>query len=428
MAAAKQFRLQTKNIFLTFPQCDYQLHDFNDKVKDFFGDNLEKYVVCQESHLDGQPHLHAAIALKQKIRTSDVRHFDSLVDPPKHPNIDSKFKGGALKAFQYVMKAGNYLSDLPEFDLQAFISLATKKRATTPSMMISTLSELTPGLSEEAQLDRLLEDYPEYVLQHPSQVTLFLSLRSQKARRDSLAQARQIPVHVRPADSQSNIYNIQIADWLNLRLRNPNSPHRFHQLWVKGGPGIGKTSLIRMMEQAFRLQVYWWSKDELWFDDYSDGQYELIVLDEYRCEKKITHLNPILSNDTVPLSRRGRAPVVKRDILPVIIFSNFTPEEAYHKIAESQPARLAPLLDRLIVVEVPAGGLIRIVPTAPHVEFPLIDPPEEDDEFGSRLYEDTVLEPPTPEPIIFDLAQECSDEDLIDPTIALRRDFHNWIK
>ena len=117
----------------------------------------------------------------------------------------------------------------------------------------------------------------------------------------------------------------------------------------QGTPGAGKTTMISNLETWFKLRVYWWPRDEAWWDGYEDGAYDLIVLDEFKSQKKITELNPILSGDTVPLSRRRAPPYVKRENLPVIILSNYLPEECFHRCTSQA---LAPLLDRLEIVEV----------------------------------------------------------------------------
>ena len=112
-----------------------------------------------------------------------------------------------------------------------------------------------------------------------------------------------------------------------------------------------------MMEEIYSLSIYRWPKDERWWDLYGDGQYDLIVLDEFRSQKMITELNPILSGDPTTLSRRGMSPITKRDILPVIVMSNYTPEECFPSANEH--GKLEPLLDRITVVK--CEGPIRIV-------------------------------------------------------------------
>ena len=70
----------------------------------------------------------------------------------------------------------------------------------------------------------------------------------------------------------------------------------------------------------------------------------------------ITDLNPILSGDPISLTP-WMAPVEKRDKLPVIIMSNYTPEECFPNANEH--GKLEPLLDRIIVVK--CDGPIRLV-------------------------------------------------------------------
>jgi len=41
-----------------------------------FGDRVEKLAVCQELHQNGDPHLHAYLKLKDKIKTKDCHLFD----------------------------------------------------------------------------------------------------------------------------------------------------------------------------------------------------------------------------------------------------------------------------------------------------------------------------------------------------------------
>ena len=79
----------------------------------------------------------------------------------------------------------------------------------------------------------------------------------------------------------------------------------------------------------------------------------------------ITELNPILSGDPTTLSRRGMSPITKRDILPVIIMSNYTPEECFPSANEH--GKLEPLLDRITVVK--CEGPIRIVEGQPAEDF-----------------------------------------------------------
>jgi len=354
---AKSFEIRTKQLFLTFPRCDTPLLEFHSAINTLFSSNIEKGVVSQENHEDGGKHLHAAICLKKTFRSKNARCFDHLVTPSMHGDIQGRFKGGVKKAFKYVMKEGNYLP-LPnetQFDLNLFMQGTVR----------STIShEIIEAIKEGKTLDDLEDSHPEYLLTHLVSVERFLSFKDLKQKRLRFARAQHEEVHVSAADGYSFTWNNQIASWLSLNLRQKRT-HRQKQIWIQAPPGAGKTSLIMWLEKMYNLSIYYWPRDEKWWDGYSDGAYDLIVLDEYRAQKMITELNPILSGDPTPLSRRNAPPLVKRDMLPVMILSNFHPACCYTKVSESQ---LAPLLDRLILVEVPPGEVIRIEVLMPQPE------------------------------------------------------------
>lgn len=365
---SEKFQLNTKSLFLTYPQCDFPLEEFLRNIDIFFDKNIEKCIVAQETHMDGNKHLHAAICLKKPYRSKSADCLDHLA--LQHPNISGRFKGGWKKAFKYVMKEGNFLLLPRDLDVQSLLSSGTKK-----TEKISTL------VRSGASLDAIDDQEPAYMLMHLQQVQRYASFIELKKKRSEFAQAQLKKVLVEPAEGYSTDWNREIASWLEKNIRQKRS-HRQKQLWIKAPGGVGKTTTIMNLEKWFNLSIYWWPKDEKWWDGYSDGAFDLIVLDEFRAQKMITELNPILSGDPHPCSRRNAPPLVKRDNLPVIILSNFNPMECYHKAHMSQ---LAPLLDRIDIVEIPEGGLMRI-----EERFPPPPPPPS----PTVVFDDTPEDPP----------------------------------
>lgn len=337
------FRLNSKSIFLTYPQCSYPLPDFIQNIESLFGTNIEKCIAAQEHHADGNTHLHAAICLKNPLQTKNARFFDLLAQA--HPNIMGRFTGGWKKAFKYVMKEGNFLTLPKDLDLNLLL-----KKKDSKTEMICELVRSGAGL------DAIDDEAPGYMLQHLRAVQHYHSFFELKKKRSEFAMAQALKVRVKPAELYSSDWNQAIASWLSTNIRQKRE-HRQKQLWIKAPGGVGKTTTMMNLERIFKLSIYWWPKDEKWWDGYSDGAFDLIVLDEFRAQKMITELNPILSGDPHPCSRRNAPPLVKRDNLPVIILSNFSPMECYHKAPMSA---LNPLLDRLEYVEIPEGGLLRI--------------------------------------------------------------------
>lgn len=366
-SSSSRFSLRSKSIFLTFPQCDFSLEEFQTNLIEFFGDILKIGICCQEEHEDEGLHLHAAISLSDSFRTTNPRVFDKLVSPPKHPNIQKRFTGGVAKAFAYVAKDGNWLPLPADKLLEVQEILKTKQKIS---------EKIVKAIKSGQTLDEIDEDHPTYLLLNLKRVRDYSDFQGLKSKRSHFAEASLQKVFVRAAPGYSNSSNRAIAGWLRQNIRQTRS-HRQKQLWIQAPPGAGKTSLILMLEKEFNLSVYYWPKDEQWMDGYSDGAYDLILLDEFRAQKRITDLNPILSGDPTPVSRRGSAPVIKRDILPVIILSNFNPHECFHKCTAAQ---IAPLVDRLTIVI--CDSFIRIIPISEleWVNF-LIDENESDDEY-----------------------------------------------
>lgn len=356
------FRLQSKSIFLTFPQCDYPLNEFRDSIEKYFGSNLEKGVVSQEKHKDGNFHLHAAICLAQPVNSRDPKLFDKLVEPPKHPNIQGRFTGGMLKAFDYVMKEGNYLPlNEKSFDLKEFCELSKKRKNSRAALIVKEFEEAPPEV--------VMENNKDFMLLHGKHMQAYVAWRQKVERRSKFVKALTQKVYVVPAPGYYTPWNVEIASWLTTNIRQPRKK-RQKQLWIQGEGGIGKTTMREMIEEWYSLSVYLWPRDEKWWDSYGDGEYDIIILDEFRSQKMITELNPILSGDSIELSRRGQAPVIKKDNLPVIILSNHSPEECFPNASEAGSrgeAGFRALLDRLTVVK--CDGPIRIVQGRPPEEI-----------------------------------------------------------
>jgi len=366
------FSINSKSIFLTVPQCETPLEEFAQHIREFFGNNLEHGIACQERHQDGNSHLHAALTLRKPFRSRDVTIFDQLAG--KHPNIEGRFKGGPKRAYEYVAKEGNYciLPTPDSLELDEFLNSGKKE---------TKASKIARMISSGSHLDEVDEEEPGYLLQHLKSIQLYESFQALKARRAAFAKVSGQLATVQPVASFDSSWNRAIASWWNQNLRVPRV-HRQKQLWLVAKEGAGKTIMIEMLEKAFGLSIYYWPTGEAWNDAYQDGTYDMMLFDEFHGSQiTITRLNQIASGDTLSLSRRGAPPILKRDKLPIVVLSNYTPSEAY---ANSPLTKIGPLLDRFTVVTVPERGKIRIEPMPPTIpntpSSPL--PSEEEEEEG----------------------------------------------
>lgn len=142
--------------------------------------------------------------------------------------------------------------------------------------------------------------------------------------------------------------DVVICNWLNKNIKKPRI-HKQKQLYIHGPPNVGKTGLILKLEQM--LRVYHCPMDEEFYDEYSDSDYDIIVLDEFKSSKKITFLNKLLEGAPMSLRKKG-AQLLKRKNLPIVICSNYTLQEAYHNVQAMEPQRIDLLERRLEIVEV----------------------------------------------------------------------------
>lgn len=104
------------------------------------------------------------------------------------------------------------------------------------------------------------------------------------------------------------------------------------------------------------------------------GLYDVIIADEYRTQLKIQELNRIADGSVITLSRRGLPPVLKTDRLPMIVMSNYTPQEAYHKAWAADEPGIKALMERFHVVYFDDREAIRITVEGSEPPVALINP------------------------------------------------------
>lgn len=98
---APAFNFQAQTIFLTYPQCTLTKEELLLALQDRF--DVKDYIVAQELHADGTPHLHAYLKLEARIhkRTADFADIQGF-----HPNITAPRSVKAV--MKYVSKVGDF--------------------------------------------------------------------------------------------------------------------------------------------------------------------------------------------------------------------------------------------------------------------------------------------------------------------------------
>lgn len=107
--AQRQFKFQSKRIFLTYPQAEI---DNNELYAFCYTFGTIKYaVIAKELHQDGNPHCHAVIEYAKRLDFRDTRKFDFM---GHHPSIEKP--RNFMAAINYCKKDNNYVEfgDSPE--------------------------------------------------------------------------------------------------------------------------------------------------------------------------------------------------------------------------------------------------------------------------------------------------------------------------
>lgn len=334
------FCLQCSKILLTFPQCTLSPDQALERCKKF--ETLLWAIVAQEKHQDGSPHLHVVMMFKEKLRLQGKKGM-SVLDEIGGKHGDYKAVGkrtcDLVNTVKYVVKDGNYVTH--GIDVENFLSQSKPNAKANSGVWAAAASKLVAGTTI-ADLNAWNPSFVCNNLKKLQDYSQWLARRADQTKKELLVRVGQeIPTSS----------GLKLIAWMNLNLtldQTGSRPMRQKQLWLYGPPGIGKTTLCLTLSNY--LRIYTVPNDEDFYDDYEDECYDLVVFDEFKGQKKIQWMNSFLDGQPKPLRKKG-SQYVKRKNLPCIILSNFSPAQCYHKAFNQHASQLAPLLDRLEIIE-----------------------------------------------------------------------------
>ncbi|AUM61844.1 Rep [uncultured virus] len=306
----RKFRLNCKNLFLTWPKNDTDPSDVMGALLDRFGyDNVSYICVSQEEHKDGDPHLHALVCLKEKC---DIKNSADLnvAAGGKQGNYQSTRK--VKDVYKYVQKGGKFVEhgEFPQTD--------TEKKS----------SLIANAIRNGQSLEQVEEMDPAFFMLHMRLLTSYQQFQQRKKIR--LTPPR-LPM----------IYSFRKT---LIEIGYPRV-HKQKQYWICGPPNSGKTSLILdLSTEGFRGYEIPTNND---FSLYDDHMYDFAYIDEFRGALTIQFLNLWLEGSKQTLNYKGGSYQKQRNILTFII-SNFGPYEVYHKCAQSEINALSTRLEIIL--------------------------------------------------------------------------------
>lgn len=125
------FRFNAQRAFLTYAQCPLTADQlYAHLIANLADVVITEYAIGQETHQDGNLHLHAYIQFDRKYSTRNERAFDIIDEGiTYHPNIQSPRSAKAV--IEYVTKDGNFIASpgitLPKKGWATIIDEATSK-------------------------------------------------------------------------------------------------------------------------------------------------------------------------------------------------------------------------------------------------------------------------------------------------------------
>lgn len=155
------FRLSTKQLFLTYPQCNLSKENAWIHLEELLRPKkIIQYVVAHELHLNGDDHLHCYIKLEKVVETQNEKYFDlpkTLVAADGDNSNTSLFWHGNYQGcrsmknvLKYCTKKEDYISN---FDVDDVLNKGSNTKKIIAQQIMSGLeTELT-----------ILEKYPQYL-------------------------------------------------------------------------------------------------------------------------------------------------------------------------------------------------------------------------------------------------------------------------
>lgn len=235
----KEFRLNTAQIFLTYSQCSLEPNTILDNLKKLDKLNIKNYIIAQESHKDGNKHIHVYLLLNSKINIRDNRYFDM---GEFHPKIEGCRSWKAV--IKYVTKDGSYISNYDQKVIDDIIK---------DNMKVGELYTKARDLAKDGKVKEGIE-----VLEH-SKTVRDLVIHGNAIQKN----LRLLAVKRRSPDFSIEQFNVSF-NW-----------DRTKSLVLWGPTNTGKTSLAKALLPKALFVTH---KDML--KQYDELEYEGIIFDD----------------------------------------------------------------------------------------------------------------------------------------------------
>lgn len=270
-------RIQAKGFFLTYPQCTLTKEELLELLQTLpIKTPIEEYVIAEERHKDGSPHLHAFIKYASKITFSpklwDISTF--------HGNYQVSKSWKAVR--KYCEKEGNYISNF---------AVEEAKNKHSKKITYEHLSRDPIDLVEEGILPPM--SLPNFVKAQQ----LFSLLKKKRER-------------------------IDITDLPNDKQRHA---------WVYGPSNTGKTTKLKtMIETLGESECFQIPYNNDWV---GYNQERVLYCDEFKGQLTAQDLNRLCDGNAKVNTKGGSAQL--HPCPQICILSNYSIKECFKNVPEN---------------------------------------------------------------------------------------------
>lgn len=300
------FRLDARQLFLTYPQCALSKEDALEQLKSRFP-KWTFICVSRELHQDGNPHLHAFVELSQRTSFYDARFADL---GQAHGKYERAIDPAA--ALAYVKKDKDFVNTgaEPTFDVKEKVTDVVASRILDGEDLSTLVREQTCPGTMMMNLKKMM-DYENFV-------------RSLSAPKEALKEfVWTISPVIRP-----------VQEWIKKNLiigcsgQVPTRKLRQKQLFLWGPPKMGKSTLIEILQKSFETYYMPHMSSNSVFLCGWNRKIQLVVLDEFFSSYPVSFMNQFLCGQHMRLNTKGGS--VMKTINPaVIVCSNDDPKSMY---------------------------------------------------------------------------------------------------